>query len=148
MVELFPGFMKLMAASEDWKAAIHHGVYWYVRADTNLIGPDGACVLLQAALERLAWHVLVRERRSISEEGFSKLPAADQLRLLLSALSIPLSASSGLGGTPTTSERIELGRWASSLRRNTESDRTPTKTCPTTEESAVLRCLPTCQMVS
>jgi hypothetical protein len=74
MVELFPGFMKLMAASEDWKAAIHHAVYWYVRADVNLIGPDGACVLLQAALERLAWHVLVRERRSLSEEGFSKLP--------------------------------------------------------------------------
>lgn len=106
MVELFPGFMKLMAASEDWKAAIHHAVYWYVRADVNLIGPDGACVLLQAALERLAWHVLVRERRSLSEEGFSKLPAADQLRLLLSALSIPLALPPGL---------VELQRSAKEL---------------------------------
>ncbi len=95
-----------MAASEDWKAAIHHAVYWYVRADTNLIGPDGACVLLQAALERLAWHVLVRERRSLSEEGFSKLPAADQLRLLLAALSIPLALPPGL---------VELQRSAKEL---------------------------------
>lgn len=106
MVELFPGFMKLMAASEDWKAAIHHAVYWYVRADINLIGPDGACVLLQAALERLAWHVLVRERRSLSEDGFSKLPAADQLRLLLATLSIPLPLPPGL---------VELKRFAKEL---------------------------------
>lgn len=106
MVELFPGFMQLIAASPDCKAAIEHAVYWYVRADTNLIGPDGACVLLQAALERFAWHVLVRERRSLSEDGFSKLPAADQLRLLLAALSIPLPLPPGL---------VELQRCAKDL---------------------------------
>jgi hypothetical protein len=96
ILELFSKFMKLMAASADWKAAIQHVVYWYVRADTNLIGPDGACVLLQAALERLAWHVLVRERQLLSEKRFSNLPAADQLRLLLTTLSIPLALPPGL----------------------------------------------------
>lgn len=90
MVELFPGFMRLIARSPEWKATIHRTLYWYVRADTNLVGPDGGLILLQAALEHLAWHVLVQERKSLSEDGFLRLPAADQLRLLLSALSVPL----------------------------------------------------------
>jgi hypothetical protein len=96
MVELFPDFMQLVMKSPEWKDAIQVAIYWYVRADTNLVGPDGACVLLQAALERLAWHVLVRDRHSLSEDGFSKLPAADQLRLFLSALLIPLQLPAGL----------------------------------------------------
>jgi hypothetical protein len=96
MEELYPLFMHLMSRSGDWREIIEHTVYWYVRADTDLIGPDGACVLLQATLERLAWHVLVRERRSLSKDGFSKLPASDQLRLLLASLSIPLEIPSEL----------------------------------------------------
>ncbi|HET9743057.1 MAG TPA: hypothetical protein VFQ00_09930 [Terriglobales bacterium] len=91
MVELFPGFMRILRSSPEWRTAIQHAVYWYVRSDTNLIGPDGACILLQAALERLAWQVLVRDRRIISQDGFKKLPAADQLRLLLATVSIPLT---------------------------------------------------------
>jgi hypothetical protein len=96
MIELFPLFMKLISSSGAWKDAIDKTIYWYVRADTNLVGPDGACILLQATLERLAWHVLVRERQCLSKDGFSKLPAADQFRLLLTTLSIPLLLPSGL----------------------------------------------------
>jgi hypothetical protein len=90
MVELFPGFVERMS-DPDWRDAIEHAIYWYIRADTSLVGADGACILLQAALERLAWHVLVRDRRSVSEDGFHKLPAADQLRLLLTIMAIPLA---------------------------------------------------------
>jgi hypothetical protein len=96
IVELFPGFMRLVARSLEWEATIHRALYWYIRADTNLVGPDGGVILLQAALERLAWHVLVREHKSLSEVGFSRLPAADQLRLLLTALSVPLTLPPGL----------------------------------------------------
>jgi len=95
MVELFPMFVGRMA-DPSWQEALRHALYWYVRADTNLVGPDGGCFLLQAALERLAWHVLVRDRQSLSEDGFSRLPAADQLRLLLSALDVPLAIPPGL----------------------------------------------------
>jgi len=56
MVEAFPGFARLMLHA-DWKEAVRTAVYWYVRADTNHVGPDGAIILLQAALERLAWHI-------------------------------------------------------------------------------------------
>ena len=79
-----------------WMDAISHVVYWFARAETNNVGPDGACILLQAALERLAWHVLVRERNAISEKGFRNLTAADQLRLMLNILSIPTTIPDGL----------------------------------------------------
>jgi hypothetical protein len=81
---------------ESWLDAISHVVYWFARAETNNVGPDGACILLQAALERLAWHLLVRERKAISEQGFRDLTAADQLRLMLNVLSIPTSIPNGL----------------------------------------------------
>lgn len=79
-----------------WNDAMNHVVYWFTRADTNNAGPDGACILLQAALERFAWHILVREQGAISEKGFKKLAAADQLRLMLNALSIPAAIPEGL----------------------------------------------------
>jgi len=89
MLEIFPVFSRRMADSK-WREAIRTAVYWYVRADTNHVGPDGAIILLQAALERLAWYILVQHRRAISDDGFLKLPAADKFRLLLDACSIPL----------------------------------------------------------
>jgi hypothetical protein len=46
MADLFPGFMQLLAKSSDWQDALQVAIYWYVRADTNFVGPDGACVLL------------------------------------------------------------------------------------------------------
>jgi len=81
---------------KDWLDAIQHVVYWFARADTNNVGPDGACILLQAALERLAWHILVRERNAISERDFEDLPAAEQLRRMLKMFSIPLAIPNGL----------------------------------------------------
>jgi len=44
----------------------------------------------------MAWHILVRVRRALSEKGFSKLAAADQLRLVLSECSVPLELPSAL----------------------------------------------------
>lgn len=90
MAEVLPGFWRLL---EDplWRDAVRTAVYWYVRADTNHVGPDGAIILIQAALERLAWHVLVQQRHAVSELGFTrKLQTADRIRLLLDACSIPL----------------------------------------------------------
>ena len=93
MAEAFPGFSTLMQDPE-WRRTIRTSVYWYVRADTNHVGPDGAIILVQTALERLAWHILVNVKHAISEDGFSKLAAADQLRLVLSVCSVPLELPS------------------------------------------------------
>lgn len=96
MVEIFPKFSRLMKDPE-WREALRTVVYWYVRANSNYVGPDGAIVLIQAALERLAWHVLVRHRQAVSEKDFGDLSAAGQLRLLLDNCSIPLRIPSLLG---------------------------------------------------
>jgi hypothetical protein len=93
--ELYEQFFQKVE-QEAWLDTISHVVYWFARAETNNVGPDSACILLQAALERLAWHVLVRERNAMSEKGFRDLTAADQLRLMLNILSIPTVIPNGL----------------------------------------------------
>jgi hypothetical protein len=89
VTELYPLFVQRLK-DPDWCTAIEHAVYWSVRSDASQVGPDGGCILLQTTFERLAWQVLVIDKRSLSEEGFSRMQAADQVRLLLSACSIPL----------------------------------------------------------
>jgi hypothetical protein len=92
--QFFPGFMHKMA-DESWEETISTVIYWYIRGDCSKVGPDGSLILLQAALERLAWQSLVRDARILSEDGFNKLPAADTLRLLLSHIQIPLEIPPG-----------------------------------------------------
>jgi hypothetical protein len=95
IVELFEPFCEKLA-NPAWRDALSHVVYWFQRAKTDSAGADGACILLQASLERFAWHLLVRERRSFSESAFNKLPAAKRLRLMLNALVIPTAVPEGL----------------------------------------------------
>jgi hypothetical protein len=99
---LYPAFCTRMA-DESFAETFGIVLYWYIRSDTNNVGPDGGLILLQTALERIAWHVLVHERHALNAEGFGRLTASDQLRLLLTMLSIPtqipvqLEAISALG---------------------------------------------------
>jgi hypothetical protein len=95
IIQLYPLFLDKLQ-DESWNDALSHVVYWLTRAAIDNVGPDGGCILLQATLERLAWHILVRKRKAISEEGFRNLAAADQLRLLLTVLSVPMSIPEGL----------------------------------------------------
>jgi hypothetical protein len=95
IVELFQPFCEKLA-DPGWRDELSHVVYWFERAETDSAGADGACILLQASLERFAWHLLVRERRSHSENTFNKLRAVDRLRLLLNALAIPSTVPEGL----------------------------------------------------
>ena len=94
MVQLYPLFMKRM---EDpaWADTISHVVYWLRRSNIDNAGPDGGIILIQATLERFAWHVLVKDK-AISEKGFGDLMAADQLRLMISTLQLPKEVPSGL----------------------------------------------------
>ncbi|MBD0266320.1 MAG: hypothetical protein ICV78_27460 [Tolypothrix sp. Co-bin9] len=57
---------------------------------------QGSIVLMQAAFEILAWTLLVEEKGIISQQGFEKLAAADQLRLLLSQCGVPLKIPDSL----------------------------------------------------
>jgi hypothetical protein len=95
ILELFQPFYEKLA-DETWKDALSHVVYWFQRAKTDSAGADGGCILLQASLERFAWHLLVREKASLSERAFDKLSAASRLRLMLDALAIPTAIPPGL----------------------------------------------------
>ncbi|HNO76704.1 MAG TPA: hypothetical protein PKN33_01490 [Phycisphaerae bacterium] len=77
--------------SEIWAEPIRLVMQWYMNSNTNH-APDitGAIVIQQAGLELLAWTLLVCDRKVLSEDGASGLPASDKLRLLLSSCRIPV----------------------------------------------------------
>lgn len=89
---LFPLFAKRWQQSEEWKDCLHAAIYWYTQANTRGGSPsiDAAIILAQAALERVAHHHLVVDRKMISAGGFEKLNASDRLRRLFSSLNIPI----------------------------------------------------------
>ncbi|MGD0863392.1 MAG: hypothetical protein ABSA21_11635 [Candidatus Limnocylindrales bacterium] len=89
----FVGFDRLWAKGV-WREPLKLLIYLYVNANAG--PPDIGLVLAQAALEQMAWHLLVNDRKVVSADGFGKLPAADQLRLLVSSCGIPLDTPSSL----------------------------------------------------
>jgi hypothetical protein len=68
----------------------------YLLTEANRRGIEPALIVAQAALEILAWQILVNEAKALSREGFDGLPAADMLRLLLSTSGIPLDIPADL----------------------------------------------------
>ncbi|KAF1727713.1 hypothetical protein CSC76_08970 [Pseudoxanthomonas mexicana] len=85
-------FAKRWQQSEEWKDCLRSAIYWYAQANTSGGSPgiDAAIILAQSALERLAHHYLVVDKKMISPEGLDRLKASDRLRLLFSSLNIPL----------------------------------------------------------
>jgi hypothetical protein len=75
----------------SWEEPIRTAVHWYVESKNKAGGLEGSIVLIQNALELLAWVYLVEETKFISRNGFSKIPASDQIRLLMSLLTIPIA---------------------------------------------------------
>jgi hypothetical protein len=107
IIELFRPFCDKLA-DPGWRDAISQVVYWFQRAKTDTAGADGACILLQASLERFAWHLLVRQDRSLSEKEFNKLSAARRLRWMLNSLSIPTAVPEGLRNLSKYAEAKKL----------------------------------------
>ncbi len=88
---LFPLFAGRWQQSDEWRDCLQHAIYWYTQANTSGGHPgiDSALILAQTALERLAHHYAVVDRRLISAEGFKALKASDKLRMLFASLRIP-----------------------------------------------------------
>lgn len=88
---LFPLFAKRWQQSEEWKDCLRSAIYWYLQANTRGGSPsiDAAIILAQSALERLAYHYLVLDRKMISGKGFDDLRASDRLRMFFSVCGIP-----------------------------------------------------------
>jgi hypothetical protein len=107
LVEAFPGFMRRWQ-DKNWRELVQDSIHWYVESKKQAGGVNGAIVLQQAALERLAWVLLVQDKRSLSQNGFQKLPAADQVRLLLSSLGIDLKLPTDLINLTQLANQLNL----------------------------------------
>ena len=89
LAALFPGFMQRWEA-ERWREALKEAISWYVSGNQASRGIEGGMIFAQSAIERLAYEYCVCEKVYVRTQGFKGLPAADQYRMLLSSLSIPL----------------------------------------------------------
>lgn len=108
---LFPLFTKRWQQSAEWQDCLRATIYWYAQANTGDGSPgiDAAIILAQAALERLAYHHLVVDKKMISPEGLDRLRTADRLRLLFSSLNLPVSIGAA---TPDIQKVASNFRWA------------------------------------
>jgi hypothetical protein len=104
----FAGFMPRWATSE-WQRPLQSAIYWYVHSNTMAGGLDGSIVLSQAALELLAWVLLVKDRKALSGNKFKDLSATDQVRQLLTALGIPLAIPAACRALTVEAPRQEPG---------------------------------------
>ena len=95
LAKVFPGFLSLWK-NETWKKPIENAIYWYLKSNTQSGGTNGSIVLAQAALELLSWVFLTEEKKALSSYGYSRLPAYDLIRLLLTSLGIKLEVPSTL----------------------------------------------------
>lgn len=103
LITLFPLFMKCWA-NENWRETLHEVIYWYLSANQSSRGIDTGIILMQAAIERLAYEFVVRDKLLLTEKGFKDLRASDKFRLFFSSEKIPLDIPA------ETPELIKLSR--------------------------------------
>ena len=104
--EVFPGFFKLWQ-DEIWKDTIETAIYWYIRSNTSESGIDGSVILAQAALELLAWTLLVDDRKKFNYKEFNSMSAAEKITRLLSECNIPIEIPSTLSELNKLKKRLK-----------------------------------------
>lgn len=93
LVEIFPSFMRQW---QDWGESLALVIHWYVESNKSVGGVKGSIVLTQAALELLAWVLLVEKGR-VSENDFKKIqPTSKQIKRLLSEFNVPIEIPANL----------------------------------------------------
>lgn len=88
IVAPFAGFMKKWQ-DPTWKEVIQNVIQWYIESLKHSNGYNSSIILLQAALEKLAWTFL-KVNECVTSDGFNGLKASGQIRLLLKFLDIRL----------------------------------------------------------
>jgi len=76
IADAWPGFISL-CRDPLWKESIKLSFYWFLRGDSGQVGSDGGLILLQAAFERLAWHLFVIDDKKLSAAKFKKTQASE-----------------------------------------------------------------------
>jgi len=88
IVAPFAGFMKKWQ-DPIWKEVIQNAIQWYIESLKHFNGYNTYIILLQAALEKIAWTFL-KVDEYVTSDGFNGLKASGQIRLLLKILNVRL----------------------------------------------------------
>lgn len=105
LAEILPGVLELRKDAGRAET-FHSALYWYIRSTGVAAGVDGGIILLQAALELLSWQLFVGDRKALSREGFDRLRADDQLRLLIESCGIPTGIPLGLSDLASKAKEL------------------------------------------
>jgi hypothetical protein len=84
--------------SKVWGDSLRIVTQWYVESSTGDVGKS--IILMQAALELLAWVRLVEDKKILTKKDW-RIPFSSKLRILLSQTSIPLLIPPNLSGLST-----------------------------------------------
>ncbi len=87
LCEVFSGFMTQWQ-NPYWIEVIKIAIQLYIECNKKAGENEGAIVLQQTVFELLSWAVLVEDKKILSQDGYSKLPTADKLKILLNQLGI------------------------------------------------------------
>ncbi len=101
---LFATFMERWE-DKTLREDLREAIYWYLVANDSTREIDAGIVCAQTALERLSYGYSVEERKLIGKEGFGRLQAVDQLRLVLGSLGVPLDIPTSATALQTTTNR-------------------------------------------
>jgi hypothetical protein len=93
--EPFKGFADLYFDPE-WSDSLKRIVHIYVETNHIAINVEGAIILLQSALELLAYEILVEKNRVFSKTKFERSSNGERIKLLFDQLKIPLEISEHL----------------------------------------------------
>lgn len=115
---LFPLFFARWA-DDNWKDALKESIYWYLKANIPARGIDAGIILIQAALDRLAFEYSVIDKKLISAKGYKDLRTSDCLRMLFSSLSIPLEIPPELSALTNLASKQKLN-WVDAPHAITE----------------------------
>ena len=99
MKDLFLLFSRLWEL-KNWQKTLKEVIYWFILANDSSRGVDAGIILIQTAIERLAFEYVVNDKKLLSSKGFKDLRASDKFRLFFSSLNIPL-------GIPTELRHLE-----------------------------------------
>jgi uncharacterized protein (DUF433 family) len=103
--EVFSGFMTRWQ-DPYWKEAIKIATQFYIECNKKAGEDEGSIVLQQTVFELLSWAVLVEDKNILSQDGFSKLPTADKLKILLNQFGIDMQIPTQLKALTRLSSKV------------------------------------------
>lgn len=117
IVDVFSGFMKKWQ-DKVWKEVIQNSIQWYLESFNHKTGYNTSIILIQAALEKIAWTYL-NINKCVTHGDFGKLQASGQIRLLFKFLNISLIPTDS-DSLPKIKSNAKERNWIDTVQALTE----------------------------